>query len=223
MAIYLSSDWHLIKKDKETGLIYVKPDFEEIICSQYQTVNNEDDLFIFMGDMFDDDVVKTSSELWDILGETRMNMIRNLHGKKIFIRGNNDIMSDQFYIERLGFSSVKFAFTLEKSKVIISHTSLPIHTRTGWINIHGHIHRDGWNVDEVPYYHNAERCINICNRGCKTFSYADIDFKTELARNNKTCSGMEKPFAAYIQNQAMSYFRKALAQKSEDDKFEKSI
>lgn len=218
MAIYLSSDWHLIKN--EGGITYVRPDFDEIIESQTSQVT-DDDTFIFMGDMFDDDVVKKASEYYDILGASRFEALRNLKGKKIFIRGNNDIQSDEFYMNVLKFNSVKFSFVLDKSRVIISHTSLPIHTRTGWVNIHGHIHKDGVDVDAIPYYHNAESCINICNRGRMTFAYDDINIREELNRNNKTCTGFEKPMSAFIQNQAMSYFRKALA--ANEKKYEKQL
>ncbi len=207
--IFLASDWHLIRRDKETGLIYVRPDASKILYSQQDVVTNND-TFIFMGDMFDDDVVNTTREYEKILGIHLVHMLTHLKGKhKIFIRGNNDIWRDDFYKETFGFDEVKFAHYIPEQEFVISHTSLPITlTHPDVTNIHGHIHRDNCDCDTIPYYHNPMNCINICNRDRKTFSINTVK-PEECTRNTSyTVGGCEKPFSRYIQEMALSEFIK---------------
>ena len=54
--VFVSSDYHMYKYDKETGLINKRPDFEEIIKNQNENVSDED-TFIFLGDLVDDQFV----------------------------------------------------------------------------------------------------------------------------------------------------------------------
>lgn len=213
--LFISTDWHLIRKDKDTGLLYVRPDVEEILNSQINNVG-PDDTFIFLGDLFDDDFDPKDHRR--ILGNYLSDKLHNLSGKrKIFIRGNNDIGSDTFYRD-LGFNEIHFSVTApivfgNKLKItVFSHTSLE--TPKGVVNIHGHIHRDNTSCDDIAYYHDPRNCVNICDHERMTFNISDIrDIDFECNRNNSVCNGHEKPFAKYIQNMAYEEFLKDYAEK----------
>jgi calcineurin-like phosphoesterase family protein len=210
--LFISTDWHLIRKDKETGLLYVRPDAEEILDSQINNVGPED-TFMFLGDLFDDDF--DPRDYRRILGNRLSDKLNNLSGqRKIFLRGNNDIGSDTFY-RNLGFGDIRFSVTApivfgDKLKItVFSHTSLE--TPKGVINIHGHIHRDNTGCDDIAYYHDPTNCVNICNRERMTFDCSSMDIEFECNRNNSVYhKGHEKPFAKYIQNMAYEEFLKEL-------------
>ena len=201
--IFLSSDWHLVKYDKETDLVYMIPEVEEIITNERNIVGN-DDIFIFMGDMFDAEVN------YDDVGIS--DEIRDMTGLKIFIRGNNDTVSDEAIKYDLKFDYIYKGIIIPGRNVLISHTSIPMSYDAkidDWVNIHGHIHRDGWDCDRIPYYHPAYSNINICNRGKHVFEIDSVD-KTETERNLLYIDKTEKPFAAYLQNHVRSVFNRWL-------------
>lgn len=194
--IFLASDWHLVKYDKETGLTYQIPEMDEIIDQQCRIVT-DDDIFIFMGDMVDAEIT-----------DPPLDKIRTLKGgTKIFIRGNNDVMSDEVLLYYYKFDYVYKGIIIPERHIVLSHTSIEMGRHDSvWANVHGHIHRDGWDCDRIPYYHSPYNNINICNRGKTTFPIDSIDVEKEKVRNNNYSSQNEKPMATYLQNSVRAAF-----------------
>ena len=154
--IYLSTDWHVVKYDKKSGRSWIRPDMD--IIKENLQVLKEGDTFIFLGDLQD-------SEISDI--EVVRDVIKSISKDvyKILIRGNNDTFSELIY-KHIGFDEVLWAkfIKINDTKILLSHTSVDVHgLSSGIYNIHGHIHRPGVNVMDIPYYHDPTRCYNICN------------------------------------------------------------
>lgn len=193
--IFISTDWHMYRYDKNTGLISRRPDFEDIIGFQNSAVSDED-IFIFLGDLVDDQFTDASA-VTEICSRMR--------GIKLFIRGNNDIFADDVYING-GFISVDYAIIM--NKIAFSHTSIPV-DETEYVNIHGHIHRDGWDCNDIPYYHPCNRNINICTKDCTTICLSDMDLDELMSRNNNWIPGKtEKPgMSMFVQNMAKKKFK----------------
>jgi calcineurin-like phosphoesterase family protein len=155
--IYLSTDWHLVKYDKESGRSWIRPDVD-LIKENLQIIK-EGDTFIFLGDLQD-------SEISDIavVRDVIKSIPKGVH--KILIRGNNDTFSDLIYEQHIGFNEVLWAkfLKLDNTRILLSHTSVDIHGLSANIyNIHGHIHRPGVNISDIPYYHDPTGCYNICS------------------------------------------------------------
>lgn len=152
--IYLATDWHLVKFDKESGRSWIRPDMD--VIKENLQVLKEGDTFIFLGDLQD-------SEISDIavVRDVIKSISEGVH--KILIRGNNDTFSDLIY-KHIGFDEVLWAkfLVINDMKILLSHTSVDMSGLSDIYNIHGHIHRPGVNVLDIPYYHNPERCYNIC-------------------------------------------------------------
>lgn len=128
--VYLGSDWHFSKwKEKEQILKYNNKKNRDII-RKYNSIVTNSDIFIFLGDLTEviDDNPKEVKKCID--------EIKNIKGKKIFIRGNNDIMPDEYYINELGF--INCIDELRIRNFIFTHK--PIELEEGEINIHGHLH-----------------------------------------------------------------------------------
>ena len=153
--IYLSTDWHLVKYDKESGRSWIRPDVD--IIKENLQVLKEGDKFIFLGDLQD-------SEISDIavIRDVIKSIPKSVY--KILIRGNNDTFSDLIY-KHIGFDEILWAKFLKTDdmKILLSHTSVDVCGLPDIYNIHGHIHRPGVNVLDIPYYHNPTRCYNICD------------------------------------------------------------
>ena len=156
--IYLSSDWHLIKW--YDGVEVIDKEKVDIIIRQLAQAKENDQL-IFLGDMFDAEV--DPHIYGDLCAEIRKH-IEKLY-RPIFIRGNNDTQSDEFYKEFLGFSKVEFAtsFSYNQKVILLSHTSVIAGLKIDY-NIHGHIHRPDTDPDTIPYYHPCDKCINLCTK-----------------------------------------------------------
>lgn len=120
--IYLNSDYHLDKID----------DINELIKLHNSIVTNND-CFIYLGDI-------VSDEYNAYLENEGYKFLQKLNGKvKILIRGNNDLLSEEFYLTKCGFHFV--VITLKYRNYIFSHAplndkSIPV----GELNIHGHLH-----------------------------------------------------------------------------------
>lgn len=138
MKIYVGSDWHFSRYKKPIGqLVFNKKKIEEII-RKYKSTIKKNDIFIFLGDLTavrDDnpDFVKKA-----------INEINKLPGRKIMIRGNNDIEPDIFYKE-IGFDIVEHKLIFDN--FIFTHKPYELHGNE--INIHGHIHGEDnyWDVE----------------------------------------------------------------------------
>ncbi len=126
--IWLGADWHLWKfKDEQ---VYRNPNSDEIL-KNYSEMVNPDDVFIFLGDLQHDEVnVNKCSGLANDLAE--------LPGHKILVKGNNDVLGDDFYYDN-GFDNVCDKFTY--NNIIFTHAPIEREDFNGASkNFHGHIH-----------------------------------------------------------------------------------
>lgn len=137
--IWFSADWHFSKwsKRKEELQYDIKKDRD--ILRKYASSVDKDDIFIFLGDLTE---VRDDNPR---LVKRCIEQIKELPGNKIFIRGNNDIESDDYYINHLGF--LDCYDKLEVDNFVFTHE--PVQINEGQINIHGHIHgcKTYWNCD----------------------------------------------------------------------------
>jgi calcineurin-like phosphoesterase family protein len=143
--IWVSSDYHLMVYDDKG--VYDTKLSEKIIANQNECVS-DDDIFIYLGDLVDGEVSNK---------ESIKDIIKRLKGKKILIRGNNDVLPDEFY-EECGFMAVFDSFKYKN--IIFSHPPLHKSQFNGAeYNIHGHIH--GYRSYLVPYSNHIDAYFKL--------------------------------------------------------------
>ena len=127
--IWLTTDWHLITYDKKTGAISKRPNYDEIIETFSQI--SEDDLIINLGDLID-------SEVED---QYHLEMIKKdlskIKASMILIRGNNDVLPNEFYTDTLGIDVFVDGNSFQYEDILFSHACEENDVR---INVHGHSH-----------------------------------------------------------------------------------
>lgn len=137
--VYCATDWHLwVRKEKNKPACHKRKGFEDIIKNANETLT-KDDILIYLGDLVDGEF-QDKEELKSIL--------KTLPGKKILVRGNNDLFDANFY-KSCGFTDVVPSFTWHN--VIFSH--MPIKNDND-INVHGHIH--GYRTYWIPYTNQVD-------------------------------------------------------------------
>lgn len=135
--VYCATDWHLwVRKEKNKPACHKAKNFEDII-KNVNEIMTKDDILIYMGDLVDGEF-KDKDELKSIL--------KTIPGKKILVRGNNDLFDASFY-KSCGFSEVVPSFVWHN--VVFSHMPIKNDNET---NVHGHIHSDQYKpVYWIPY------------------------------------------------------------------------
>lgn len=212
---YVTSDWHIFKMPggRRPSIDWVSL---EIIFSELAKLTKEDTV-IFLGDLMDDGIrLPLHGEFVEVLD--KINEALSLCNKAIFVRGNNDDQSDNFY-KACGFDEVVYAVTANTEKavessmnvnILFSHTSVDIHDDENWINIHGHIHRPNTDPDTISYYHDPSRCINICTADRRELRLTAVEkmmLAKELERNNTWSPGFEHSgMSTLCQNQAYQIY-----------------
>lgn len=132
--VYCATDWHLwVRKEKNKPECHKCKNFEEII-KNVNEVMTKDDILIYLGDLVDGEF-KERNELKSIL--------KTIPGKKILVRGNNDLFDASFY-KSCGFCDIVQSFVWHN--VIFSH--MPCENEND-VNVHGHIH--GYRTYWIPY------------------------------------------------------------------------
>lgn len=132
--VYCATDWHLwVRKEKNKPECHKCKNFEDIIKKINETMT-KDDILIYMGDLVDGEY-QDKDELKSIL--------KTIPGKKILVRGNNDLFTTAFY-KSCGFCEVVESFVWHN--VIFSH--MPCKNDND-INVHGHLH--GYKTYWIPY------------------------------------------------------------------------
>lgn len=132
--VYCATDWHLwVRKEKNKPECHKRKEFDTII-DNVRNILTDKDILIYVGDLVD-------GEFRD--EESLREILLTIPGKKILVRGNNDLFEDGFY-KSCGFSEVVPSFVWRN--VVFSH--MPIKNDND-INVHGHIHgfRNYW----IPY------------------------------------------------------------------------
>lgn len=135
--VYVCTDWHLFKrKEKDKPECNKSPKFDKII-SKFKEVLEPEDLLINLGDLSDGEL--EDPEKYNEIKEA----ILSIPGKKVLVKGNNDVKDAAFY-KSCGFKHVVNAFVW--SNVIFTH--MPVENAFD-LNIHGHIH--GCKRYWIPY------------------------------------------------------------------------
>lgn len=125
--IYLGSDWHLYQSKRKN--LFTKnpiPEINDILINNQILTVKSDDVFIFLGDMVDDEFINK---------EELIRNIAKLSGYKIWVLGNNDMFDESFYAD-CGFHHVVKAFRW--NNYVFTHYPIPVEGNI--INFHGHIH-----------------------------------------------------------------------------------
>lgn len=153
MRTWLTSDWHLGQKNilkKEKRPFKNLENMHEAIKKNWNTVVEDDDTVIMLGD------VSTLSK-----SETS-NFLSELKGRKILVRGNHDRQPNGYWIN-LGFSEVyNKPIILIGQRAILSHKPLSKKLDIGdFINYHGHLHSKVRGYEGK--YPKKYKCVSIEN------------------------------------------------------------
>jgi ribosomal protein S18 acetylase RimI-like enzyme/calcineurin-like phosphoesterase family protein len=132
--IWVTTDWHLWKYDKNTSTIYKNKNFNRCISDYNRKVGN-DDVVIFLGDLVSDEFTDKNK---------LKHVLSSLRGTKILCKGNNDLFDDRFYYH-CGFIHV--CHKLVWNNILFTH--IPIENDYD-INVHGHIH-GSMRYTEIKY------------------------------------------------------------------------
>jgi len=202
--IWITSDLHMLKRGKDTPRIVSNDEVIKNITKAASTMITENDMLIFLGDLLDDTIPRTIA-VCEFSEFTKMIKCK----RKVWIRGNNDMLSDKL-LKNNGWDVCYSAVgKYNKHVIVFSHTSLEMVGRP-CINIHGHMHRNDNNT--MYYYHDPIRCINVAPITCKGY-FINIDVIDHMidekvwTNNVSAWSGEEKPgMSKFIYEQAMDEF-----------------
>lgn len=162
--VYVATDFHLFKrKEKNKAECHKRSNFNKIIKNL--EIIEPDDVFIYLGDLVDGEFTK-KEELKEI--------IKEFPGKKILVKGNNDLFENSFY-RSCGFEYVVDSFVWHN--VLFSH--IP-QKNDNDVNIHGHIH--GYKTYWIPYtnqidvaaYEGREKPLELTSIINKQKAYSKI-------------------------------------------------
>ena len=168
--IWLTTDWHLIVFNKETGTISKRPNYDQIIETYSQIPEN--DLIINLGDLID-------SEVED---QNNLEMLRKdlskIKTSMILIRGNNDVLPKAFYTDTLGIDVFVDGNSFRYEDILFSHACEENDVR---MNVHGHSHFSCRYYLVKPT--NQVDIFNV-NRSPVLFSDIDKVYKEYWEENN---------------------------------------
>lgn len=138
-----------------------RPDnYEELIIKHWKHLIREQDIVYHLGDV----IFGNKEQLIEVL--------KDLPGIKVLIKGNHDRHSDNWYIDS-GFTIV--CKTIRISNIILSHLPVSMKDRN-LINIHGHLHnnpRKKWN----------KRYEKILTKNHYLFSIENTNYKPILFKD----------------------------------------
>ena len=134
--IWVTTDWHAIEIDERTGRKSISNSFLKLTRKAEKLVQ-QNDIILCLGDIAfrgQDDIVngKADEEL-SPFGD----MIRNMPGYKILVKGNHDGLGNQEYL-KVGFQEVGTAATL--GDFLFTHKPYPV--SNDQVNVHGHTHHE---------------------------------------------------------------------------------
>ena len=94
-------------------------------------------------------------------------MLRKLNGKKILVKGNHDIKSNEEY-RSFGFSEVYDCPIIIDGFWILSHDALYVNENMPYANLFGHVH----NSPIVKDYSKQHYCVSV-----ERIDYSPVDFE----------------------------------------------
>jgi calcineurin-like phosphoesterase family protein len=129
---FLTSDTHFFHS-RVSDFCQRPHNWQERIIKQWKHFVKDTDIIIHLGDV----IFSNKASLIEIMSQ--------LPGTKILVKGNHDRLSNTAYREA-GFFIVVHSLVYEmsvsrqKSYVILSHKPTPLTLGDNWYNIHGHFH-----------------------------------------------------------------------------------
>jgi calcineurin-like phosphoesterase family protein len=103
-------------------------------------------------------------------------IVRRLNGYKILIVGNHDFEKKKG-LKAMDFDEVHLVYNLTLGDMVVAFTHYPMdNLPKGWKNCHGHVHRNGHRVDEVPLSKNH---VNV---NCEFLDYQPITLETLIEK-----------------------------------------
>ncbi len=129
--IYLLSDnhfWHTNIIAYENRPFKNVEDMNAYMIKQWNSVVNRDDIVYYLGD-------------FAFSGKTAtMEILSQLNGRKILIKGNHDRRKSDTWWKSVGFSDVINGGVILDNFYLLSHQPLYMNESMPYVNIHGHIH-----------------------------------------------------------------------------------
>lgn len=190
--IWIATDLHLFNRDVDNRHPHRSEQEMNQIADNYGNMIQEDDLFIFLGDLYDPGTVDASEVA---------NYIHNIKGYKIMCRGNHDTESYDFYRE-LGFDDV--CDILRIHNLIFSHK--PVKIAPDELNIHGDLHTK--KLSTLGYQYINAYASNY-NDGCQPILLDDL-IDSALVQNSdqiKPLDRVDEKFEEFTSNRTSVTYR----------------
>ena len=190
--IWIATDLHLFNKDADNRHPHRSEQEMNQLADNYGNMIQEDDLFIFLGDLYDPGTVDASEVA---------NYIHNIKGYKIMCRGNHDTESYDFYRE-LGFDDV--CDILRIHNLIFSHK--PVKIAPDELNIHGDLHTK--KLSTLGYQYINAYASNY-NDGCQPVLLDDL-IDSALVQNSdqiKPLDKVDEKFEEFTSNRTSVTYR----------------
>lgn len=118
-----------------------------------------------------------------------------LPGKVILLRGNHDRSNANWYVTKLGWTVTKtplhsgvLTFDYESQRIALSHAPLSRRHLDWDVNVHGHIHSNGYHP-EVANMRRAGETKHLCV-SVECTDYAPVKL-LDLLRGTATCGNFE--------------------------------
>ena len=150
MKVFITSDTHFGHKNI---IKYCNRPFEDTEAMDKALIKNwnemvsNNDLVIHLGD-----VALCSKERF-------RQILSQLNGRKMLIRGNHDNWTDEFYREA-GFEYVSRYPIVWNEFYILSHAPLQLSETTPYFNYYGHVHNDEKYIDTA-----TSKCVCVERHG----------------------------------------------------------
>jgi len=134
-------------------------EMDDLMIENWNKVVRPKDTIVHLGDV--------------VINRKALQILENLNGRKILIRGNHDIFRTKEYLKF--FEEIRGGEVKPGVKIIFSH--YPIHPsslKEGWINVHGHIH------DKNVLLENREIDYRFFNLSIEKMDYKPIEWNELL-------------------------------------------
>lgn len=186
MTVYFGSDWHFSKEAKNGKPFRYNTNKNDAILKNYISKVTDNDVFVFLGDL------SYFGEDNPLLVKKQLDKIKDLPGKKIFIKGNNDYKPLDFYINELGFIVSKEIIKIDN----VYFTHIPIRLRNGEINIHGHIHgaRNYWDCESKNHADVYSKAYGFYPVELREVLYGNYSFINKNLINNNLIDKINNSF-----------------------------
>ena len=135
--IWVACDWHLFNREVEPRHPFRSTRNIGKLGDHYADMIQDDDLFIYLGDLCDPEVTDK---------EALTTIIKSIPGYKVLCMGNHDNQDIVYYYD-IGFDKV--CDVLRIHNLLFSHK--PIRVAPDELNIHGHLHTE--KLSSLDYQH----------------------------------------------------------------------